>query len=123
MRSSLATSLRRNEGESCLNQETLKLARRDKRQGKSKSLRLQSQQMPRTQPSRSMLWDNRGDVKVREVVKLLEDDGWSVVRQRGSHRQFKHPSKPGLVTIAGKPGDDLAPGTLNSILKQAGLKS
>ena len=69
-----------------------------------------------------MLWDNRGDVKVREVVKLLEDDGWSVVRQRGSHRQFKHPSKPGLVTIAGKPGDDLAPGTLNSILKQAGLK-
>jgi predicted RNA binding protein YcfA (HicA-like mRNA interferase family) len=70
-----------------------------------------------------MLWDNRGDVKVREVVKLLEDDGWSVVRQRGSHRQFKHPSKPGLVTIAGKPGDDLAPGTLNSILKQAGLKS
>jgi predicted RNA binding protein YcfA (HicA-like mRNA interferase family) len=51
-----------------------------------------------------------------------EDDGWSVVRQRGSHRQFKHASKPGLVTVAGKPGDDLAPGTLNSVLKHAGLK-
>ncbi|MGH9409616.1 MAG: type II toxin-antitoxin system HicA family toxin [Vicinamibacterales bacterium] len=48
----------------------------------------------------------------------LEDDGSSVVRQRGSHRQFNHASKPGLVTVAGKPGDDVAPGTLNSILKQ-----
>ena len=61
-------------------------------------------------------------VKFRDIVKMLEDDGWSVVRQRGSHRQFKHATKPGLVTVAGKPGDDLAPGTLNSILKQAGLK-
>jgi len=61
-------------------------------------------------------------VKIRDVIKMLEDDGWSVVRQRGSHRQFKHSSKPGLVTVAGKPGDDLAPGTLNSVLKQAGLK-
>lgn len=61
-------------------------------------------------------------VKIRDVVKMLEDDGWSAVRQRGSHRQFKHASKPGLVTVAGKPGDDLAPGTLNSVLKQAGLK-
>jgi predicted RNA binding protein YcfA (HicA-like mRNA interferase family) len=61
-------------------------------------------------------------VKVRDVVKMLEDDGWAVVRQRGSHRQFKHAAKPGLVTVAGKPGDDLAPGTLNSVLKQAGLK-
>ena len=61
-------------------------------------------------------------VKIRDVIKMLEDDGWSVVRQRGSHRQFKHASKPGLVTVAGKPGDDLAPGTLNSVLKQAGLK-
>jgi predicted RNA binding protein YcfA (HicA-like mRNA interferase family) len=61
-------------------------------------------------------------VKIRDVVKTLEDDGWSVVRQRGSHRQFKHATKPGLVTVAGKPGDDVAPGTLNSILKQAGLK-
>ena len=67
-------------------------------------------------------WDNDVDVKVRDIVKQLEDDGWSVVRQRGSHRQFKHAAKPGLVTVAGKPGDDVAPGTLNSILKQAGLK-
>jgi predicted RNA binding protein YcfA (HicA-like mRNA interferase family) len=51
---------------------------------------------------------------------MIEADGWQQVRQRGSHRQFKHPSKPGLVTIAGK-GDDLAHGTLNSVLKQAGL--
>lgn len=61
-------------------------------------------------------------MKVREIIKLLEEDGWYLVRQRGSHRQFKHPTKPGRVTVAGNPGDDLAPGTLNSILKQAGLK-
>ena len=61
-------------------------------------------------------------MRVRDVIKRLEDDGWSVVGQRGSHRQFKHNSKPGLVTLAGKPRDDLAPGTLNSVLKQAGLK-
>jgi predicted RNA binding protein YcfA (HicA-like mRNA interferase family) len=48
--------------------------------------------------------------------------GWFLVATRGSHRQYKHPSKPGRVTIAGQPSDDLAPGTLNSILKQAGLK-
>ena len=53
---------------------------------------------------------------------MIADDGWYQVRQRGSHRQFKHPTKPGLVTVAGKPGDNLAPGTLNSILKQSGLK-
>jgi predicted RNA binding protein YcfA (HicA-like mRNA interferase family) len=61
-------------------------------------------------------------MKVRDVEKIIEQDGWSVERTRGSHRQYKHPSKPGLVTIAGKPNDDLAPGTLNSVLKQAGLK-
>lgn len=60
-------------------------------------------------------------MKVREVLKLLKKDGWYLARTRGSHRQFKHPDKPGLVTVPGKPGDDLAPGTLNSILKQAGL--
>lgn len=53
---------------------------------------------------------------------MLLDDGWYQVAQRGSHRQFKHPVKPGRVTIAGGLNDDLAPGTLNSILKQAGLK-
>ncbi|MGA9265297.1 MAG: type II toxin-antitoxin system HicA family toxin [Rhodomicrobium sp.] len=62
-------------------------------------------------------------MKVREAIKLIEDDGWFLVATRGSHRQFKHPRKPGRVTIAGKASDDLAPGTFNSILKQAGLKA
>ncbi|MEW6749751.1 MAG: type II toxin-antitoxin system HicA family toxin [Candidatus Latescibacterota bacterium] len=61
-------------------------------------------------------------MKVREVIELLEADGWYVARRRSSHRQYKHPRKPGLVTVAGKPSHDLAPGTLNSILKQAQLK-
>ena len=61
-------------------------------------------------------------VKVAEVLRLLQQDGWILAAQRGSHRQLKHSSKPGRVTVAGKPSDDLAPGTLNSILKQAGLK-
>ena len=61
-------------------------------------------------------------MKIREVLRLLRDDGWYLARQRGSHQQYKHPTKRGLVTVAGKPNDDLAPGTLNSILKQAGLK-
>jgi len=61
-------------------------------------------------------------VKVREAIDLIEADGWEQVATRGSHRQYKHPRKPGRVTIAGKPSHDLAPGTLNSILKQAGLK-
>jgi predicted RNA binding protein YcfA (HicA-like mRNA interferase family) len=53
---------------------------------------------------------------------MIEEDGWFIVATRGSHRQYKHRTKPGRVTIAGKLSDDLAPGTLNSILKQAGLK-
>ena len=61
-------------------------------------------------------------MKVRDVIKMLEKDGWYVVRTKGSHRQFKHSIKKGLVTIAGKSNHDLASGTLNSILKQAGLK-
>ena len=61
-------------------------------------------------------------MKVRDVLKLVQKDGWYLARTRGSHRQFKHDEKPGLVTIPGKPSDDLAPGTYNSILKQAGLK-
>jgi predicted RNA binding protein YcfA (HicA-like mRNA interferase family) len=61
-------------------------------------------------------------VKVSEVLRMLQDDGWFLVATRGSHRQFKHPTKPGRVTVAGKPSDDLAPGTLNSILKQGGFK-
>ena len=60
--------------------------------------------------------------KVREAIRMIEDDGWVQVKSKGGHRQFKHPGKPGRVTISGKPSDDLAPGTFNSILKQAGLK-
>ena len=61
-------------------------------------------------------------MKVRDVLRLIESDGWFLVVTKGSHRQYKHPAKPGRVTIAGHPGHDLAPGTLNSILKQADLK-
>jgi len=60
-------------------------------------------------------------VKVKQVLERLKEDGWFVVAVRGSHRQLKHPSKSGRVTVAGKPNDDLAKGTLNSILKQAGF--
>ena len=61
-------------------------------------------------------------MKVSELLRLLHDDGWFLVATRGSHRQFKHSTKPGRVTVPGKPSDDLAPGTLNSILKQSGLR-
>jgi predicted RNA binding protein YcfA (HicA-like mRNA interferase family) len=61
-------------------------------------------------------------MKVREILEILRRDGWYLAATRGSHRQFKHPAKPGRVTVPGKPGDDLHPATLNSILRQAGLK-
>ena len=61
-------------------------------------------------------------MKVSEILRMPHDDGWLLVATKGSHRQFKHGSKPGRVTVPGKPSDDLAPGTLNSILKQAGLQ-
>ena len=61
-------------------------------------------------------------MKVSEVLRMLKDDGWVLIATRGSHRQFKHPTKAGRVTVAGKPSDDLAPGTLNSILKQSDPK-
>ena len=61
-------------------------------------------------------------VKVHELLARLEADGWVQVRQKGSHRQFHHPTKPGTVTVAGKASVEIPPGTLNSILKQAGLK-
>ena len=60
--------------------------------------------------------------KVRDALDLIQRDGWRLVRIRKSHQQFKHPVKPGRVTIPGKPGDDLPRGTWNSILKQSGLK-
>ena len=52
-------------------------------------------------------------MKIRDAIKLLEEQGWFQVAMRGSHRQFKHPVRPGRVTVAGKPSDDLAPGTWN----------
>ena len=61
-------------------------------------------------------------MKLRDVIKLIEADGWYHVRTRGSHRQFKHKRKAGLVTVAGKPGVDVPAGTLKNILKQAGLQ-
>ncbi len=61
--------------------------------------------------------------KVKELIALLEADGWFLVRTKGSHRQFHHPTKPGTVTVSGKPSIDVPPGTLNSALRQAGLKN
>jgi len=61
-------------------------------------------------------------MKIHEVIEILEKEGWTQIRMKGSHRQFKHPYRRGLVTIAGHRNDDLSPGTLHSILKQAGLK-
>ena len=60
--------------------------------------------------------------KVRDAIRMVEKDGWYLHATRGSHRQYKHPMKPGRVTIPGKMSDDLAQGTFNSVLKQAGLK-
>jgi predicted RNA binding protein YcfA (HicA-like mRNA interferase family) len=61
-------------------------------------------------------------MKVKDALKRLRKEGWVLVATRGSHRQFKHPIKQGRVTVAGKLSHELPPGTLNSILKQAGLK-
>jgi len=61
-------------------------------------------------------------VKVRDLIRVIERDGWRQVRTRGSHRQYKHPVKRGRVTVPGHPGDDVHPDTLKSVLSQAGLK-
>jgi predicted RNA binding protein YcfA (HicA-like mRNA interferase family) len=61
-------------------------------------------------------------MKVRELIKVLERNGWSQVRMRGSHRQFRHGLRRGTVTVSGHLGEDIPPGTLSSVLKQAGLK-
>lgn len=62
-------------------------------------------------------------VKFRALVQILERDGWRLVTQRGSHRQYRHPTKPGRVTVAGRPNQDVAPGTLGSVFRQAGLST
>ena len=61
-------------------------------------------------------------MKIRDIIKAIEADGWYLINTAGSHRQYKHPTKQGKVTIAGKPSDEIKKGTLNSVLKQAGLK-
>jgi predicted RNA binding protein YcfA (HicA-like mRNA interferase family) len=61
-------------------------------------------------------------VRVREVIRLLEKHGWVEMRFRGSHRHFKHPERASVITVPGNEGKELAPGTLNDILKKAGLK-
>jgi len=61
-------------------------------------------------------------MKVKELLKLLEGDGWYLVRTRGSHKQYKHPNKSGTITVAGKPSVEVPKGTLNAILKQSGLR-
>lgn len=61
-------------------------------------------------------------MKIREVIVILLRDGWFVVNQKGSHRQYKHPTKKGRVTVAGALSDDVNPKTLKSILRQAGLE-
>ncbi len=61
-------------------------------------------------------------MKVRDVIRLIEEDGWRLAASRGSHRQYKHPEKPGRVTIPGHPAKDLHPDTLKSVLAQAGLR-
>lgn len=74
------------------------------------------------EPLAGELCETGGSLKVRELVRLLEDDGWRLARMRGSHTRLKHPTKPGTVTVAGKEGVDVPPGTLHAVLKQAGLK-
>ncbi len=61
-------------------------------------------------------------MRVREVIRLLEKNGWTEIRVRGSHRHFKHPTQASIITVPGNDGKELAPGTLNDILKKAGLK-
>jgi predicted RNA binding protein YcfA (HicA-like mRNA interferase family) len=61
-------------------------------------------------------------MKVREVIRLLKRHGWTEMRMKGSHRHFKHPAQPFVITVPGDESKELAPGTLNAILKKAGLK-
>jgi predicted RNA binding protein YcfA (HicA-like mRNA interferase family) len=60
-------------------------------------------------------------LKIKKIIRLVEKDGWYLVRTTGSHRHYKHPVKKGIVTIAGHPDIEMAKKTLNCVLKQAGL--
>jgi predicted RNA binding protein YcfA (HicA-like mRNA interferase family) len=62
-------------------------------------------------------------MKVRDLIRLLENEGWHLARTRGSHRQYKHDTRRGTVTVAGRPGLDLPPKTASSVLRQAGLET
>jgi len=68
-----------------------------------------------------VLWYNV-TMKVKDIIKMIEKDGWYLVTTKGSHRQYKHHEKAGRVTVPGNLNDDIAPGTLNSVLKQAQIK-
>jgi predicted RNA binding protein YcfA (HicA-like mRNA interferase family) len=70
----------------------------------------------------SLIYPETKNMKVAHVLRLLKEDGWYLVRIKGSHRQFKHPQKRGLVTVSGKPSDEVKKGTLSSVLRQAGLR-
>ena len=77
---------------------------------------------PSPGPVRGASYGLRMPVKVREAIRRIEAAGWELSRTRGSHRQYRHPDRPGLVTIAGKPSDSLHPKTWASIIRQAGLE-
>ncbi len=62
-------------------------------------------------------------MKVRDLIRQLEAGGWTLMRTKGGHRQYRHPNKPMVVTVPGKPGDDLPIGTLKNVLRKAGLQS
>lgn len=76
----------------------------------------------KTVPTPNRAWPSNDIMKVRDVLKILQKDGWSMVRTSGSHRVLKHPVKRGIVVVAGRPGKELAPGTLKSVWKQAQLE-
>ena len=85
---------------------------------------LRCAQPSRRSETKTVLQGTDDRMKYRDAIKLLEGDGWSLERTAGSHMQFRHPRKPGTVTVpgGGKLGSEVPPGTLNSLLKQAGLK-
>jgi predicted RNA binding protein YcfA (HicA-like mRNA interferase family) len=88
-------------------------------QNPAKPGKIRTQDTPKSHaPDANVIGHNEGS----RYHTYVGTDGWQLNRTKGSHRQYKHPSKPGRVTLAGHPNDDLPPGTLNSVLKQAGLK-